>query len=283
MHKIHSSASFSLRPVSVSTPPFSSQDGFDRTAFDRTGLGLERSGLERTGIERTGLERTGLERTDTLRTGSPCPSVFDTMGLSDVRAGFRYIRIISRKNGKEKAPTPQRKNGSRIFGFKNVSKSQFTIPKSPKQSVFDFQKKSIYTNNISDFRNKNFGTSLYPNSDSPGPFFSFDVELNSTKKKKEERRSSKIDSGDKEVEEGGVTEVKRSKNNQNNDESNNNFNNSNNSNPDNESTHDQYVREQYGHCNLSMEELEILFSPSAQWISAIGTFFALPSTEHSHE
>ena len=306
-------------------------------------------------------ERTGY---DTVHTGSPCPSVYDSMGVSDVRSGHKYVRILSRRYEREIIPQIMRKN-SKCYGTKHGSKSLFSPGKLPRGgSASDFQQKNnndvniynihedynsnrYYNNHIgsnddnsnysnSNRYNNNFNNKNRDNSNSnnnttndnnnnnnyygnrksertPGlqyvdsllPLFSLEFE-HSTQKTNFDHKNNDNNNADVDVDvdnnndkddiyekntnNDGIDNDNNNnnkKNNDNNDSINNN--NDNNNDKSNISNNGNYkkmnkkntktnkISVSKGHFFFTMEELEILFSPSSKWLAAMGTFFALPS------
>jgi hypothetical protein len=175
---------------------------------------------------------------------SPCPSIMDAIGANDIRNGFKYSRLISRRIDKDNFLMPKKNSKSEesgnIFGNRTSgksSKNQFSYS-SLKGNLYGSREKS---NSKFDFNN---GTS---NTETPlSPLVYFELELRPKKEIKRvgKRREKGENSSAKEKE--VVKEIDK-----------------------------EEEKEEEGHCGFNMEELEILFCPSAQWVAALGTFLVL--------
>ena len=244
-------------------------------------------------LSQDGLERRGH---DAVPTESPCPSVFDSMGVSDVRSGFKYVRLVSRRHERESMPKMLRKN-SKSNGLKHGSKSLFSTSKSSRgNNAYEYQQRSsndiheqnnyneydnddddddddnvdnnncnrnnnnVYDNNDNYNKNTKFNDTSGPrNLDSLLPLFSFQFEHTTNSDcKQDETNGTENNNPLNEKEDYTNNNDKKKK------------------------IHINKVKNENIVTNenfsFSMEELEILFSPSSKWLAAIGTFFAQPPT-----
>lgn len=177
---------------------------------------------------------------------SPCPSIMDAIGANDVRNGFKYSRLISRRIDKDKFLRPKKKSKSgesgNIFGSRTSQKSsrnQFSY-NSLKGSFHGSREKN---NSKFDFNNGETTTETL------SPLVYFELELRPKKEikrvtKSRDKSESNIAKEKDVVKEGG-RDLKEEE------------------------------KEEEGRCGFNMEELEILFCPSAQWVAALGTFLVL--------
>ena len=161
---------------------------------------------------------------------SPCPSVFDTIGANDVRNGFRYTRLISRRVDRDNMPQkrPTLKGSNDFFARRspvtNRSKPQsFSMHGMGTGVGVSVSEGGTYKKSNSKYDLN----STFAIAETPAPLLLFELVLSPRGTNK---HSSVLDSD--------VTEE--------------------------------------GSCHFSMEELEVLFSPSAHWIAALGTFCVMP-------
>ena len=176
---------------------------------------------------------------------SPCPSIMDAIGANDVRNGFKYSRLISRRIDKDNFLMPKKNSKSgesgNIFGSRTSgksSKNQFSYS-SLKGNLYGSREKN---NSKFDFNN---GTA---NTETLSPLVYFELELRPKKEIKRTVKSRNKSENNNTIEKEVVKEEERDR---------------------------EDDKEEEGHCGFNMEELEILFCPSAQWVAALGTFLVL--------
>lgn len=169
---------------------------------------------------------------------SPCPSVFDTIGANDVRNGFRYTRLISRRVDRDNMPQkrPALKGSNDFFARRSPGNNR----NKNKSQTFSMHGVGVGAgvNEGSTYKKSNSKCDLnstFAIAELPAPLLLFELVLCPRGSNTNKQSSTLDEDGDG----------------------------------------DSDAREE-GSCHFSMEELEVLFSPSAHWIAALGTFCVMP-------